>query len=68
MALTILTDSFNAVEKDKEKILLLYKCTLFALMEHAMMVEDSLPSKKLAFDLFRYLFGSQIFTEEQDLR
>lgn len=68
MAVTILTDCFIAVENDKQKIVLLYKCTMFSLMEHVMMVEDSLPSKRMAFDLFRYLFRGTVFGSEQELR
>lgn len=68
MVMTILTDVIGAIDANAEKMLLLAKCIIFTLMEHAMMVDDSLPSKRMVFDLFRSLFRSVAFAQDPDLR
>lgn len=68
IVLTIFTAVLAAVEDNAEKITLLVKCTIFTLMEHAMMVDDTLPSKKMTFDLFATLFRCKAFDEEPELR
>lgn len=66
--LTILIAVLTAIDDNAQKIILLVKCTIFTLMEHAMMVDDTLPSKKMTFDFFSMLFKCKAFDEEPELR
>lgn len=68
LVLTILSDVLSAIESNAEKILLLARSSIFTLMEHAMMIDDSLPSKRAVFDFLRNLFGSAAFANEPDIR
>lgn len=64
----ILHAVLTAIEGNVNKLLLLLKCTAFTLMEHAMMIDDSLPSKKSTFDFFSSLFRSSVFNDGAELR
>lgn len=67
-ALNIFSMVLAAIENDAEKVILLVKCTIFTLMEHAMMVDDNLPSKKMTFDFLTMVFRSKAFEDEVELR
>lgn len=68
LVVTVLMDVLGAIESNADKMLLLAKSSAFTLMEHAMMVDDSLPSKRAVFDFFRNLLSSAAFADEPDLR
>lgn len=66
--LTIFNAVLAAIANNTEKMCLLVKCTVFTLMVHAMMNDDSLPSKRMAFEFFTTLFRSKVFEEDAEVR
>lgn len=68
IVMTILKDILTSVINDCEKLGILLNSVLFTLLEHAMMVDDSLPSKKLIFEFLTDLASSATFKNTSDLR
>lgn len=59
--LAVYQDVFAGVKHDRTKLLVLLRASDVQLMEHAMMVDDSSPTKALIFDVFDAVYKSEIY-------
>lgn len=68
IVMTILKDILVSVLNDHEKLQNLLNSTIFTLLEHAMMVDDSLPSKKMVFEFLTDLTSNATYKNSTELR
>lgn len=68
IVVTILTDVLANIVNESDKVQILMNSTTITLLEHAMMVDDTLPSKAMILDFFTNLFKSAAYVATLELR
>lgn len=68
IAVAILTDILGDISSECEKVKILLNTTTITLLEHAMMVDESLSSRTMIFDFFGNLFKSAAYISTYDIR
>lgn len=68
IVVTIFTDILNEAGNETEIVRVLLNTTSITLFEHAMMVEENLPSRKMIFDFLTILFKSPAFLSSHEIR
>lgn len=66
IVVTILSDILTEAETDTVRVLL--NATILSLFEHAMMVDEKLPSRTMVFDFFSALFRTPSYITSCDIR
>lgn len=68
IVVTILTDVLTSIANDAIKVRNLMNAVCMTMLEHAMMVDNELPSKALIFDFFTKLFQSPACVASTEIR
>lgn len=68
IAMTIMMDVIANFSHDPERVKTVLQATCFQLLEHAMMIDDSVPSKMMVYDFFTGLFRSAAFISNAEIR
>lgn len=68
IVVTILIDVLTSIVNDTTKVTNLMNAVCMTMLEHAMMVDNGLPSKALILDFFTKLSQSPAYVESADLR
>lgn len=68
IVVTILIDVLASIANDTIKLTNLMNAVCITMLEHAMMVDNDLPSKQLIFDFFGKLFQSAAYVASANLR
>lgn len=68
IVVTILTDILNDVCNETAIVRVMLNTTTITLFEHAMMVDEHLPSRTMIFDFFAALFRSPAYISSLEIR
>lgn len=68
IVVTILTDILGDVCNESDIVRVLLNTTTITLFEHAMMVDENLPSRTMIFDFFGNLFKSPAYISSIEIR
>lgn len=68
IVVTILTDVLTSIANDSIKVKNLMDAVCMTMLEHAMMVDNDLPSRASVFDFFGKLFQSAAYVASPELR
>lgn len=68
IAVTILTDVLGDVCNETDIVKVILNTTTITLFEHAMMVDEHLPSRTMIFDFFGNLFKSPAYISAMEIR
>lgn len=68
IAVTILTDILSDACNETHIVKVLMNATTLTILEHAMMVDENLPSRVMIFDYFGILFKSPAYLSSADIR
>lgn len=68
IVVTILSDILGDACNETEIVRVLLNTTIITLFEHAMMVDDNLPSKTMIFDFFGALFKTPAYLSSLEIR
>lgn len=67
LVLTIMEEVLHVTEQDSEKLMIVARNTVFQLMEHALMSEDTVPSKNIVFGLLERFVNNNRYEGELKL-
>lgn len=68
VVVTILQDILTDVSNEVEIVRVLLNTTTLTLMEHAMMVDENLPSRTMIFDYFTAVFKTAVYVMHPEIR
>lgn len=68
IVVTIFTDILAEISNQTDKVKVLLNTTIITLFEHAMMVDENLPSRTMVFDFFGNLFKSTAYMTSPETR
>lgn len=68
IVVTILTDILNDVCNETDIVRVLLNTTAITLFEHAMMVDEHVPSRPMIFDFLTVLFKTPAYISSQEIR
>lgn len=68
LVVTILTDILSETCNETNIVRVLLNTTVITLFEHAMMVDESLPSRTMIFDFFSALFKTPAYISSLEIR
>lgn len=68
IVVTIFTDILGEISNQTDKVKVLLNTTIITLFEHAMMVDENLPSRIMVFDFFGNLFKSTAYMTSPEIR
>lgn len=68
IVVTILTDILNDVCNETDIVRVLLNTTAITLFEHAMMVDENIPSRTMIFDFLAILFKTPAYISSLDIR
>lgn len=68
IVVTILTDILNDVCNETDIVRVLLNTTAITMFEHAMMVDENVPSRPMIFDFLTVLFKTPAYISSQEIR
>lgn len=68
IVVTILTDILNDVCNETDIVRVLLNTTAITLFEHAMIVDENLPSRTMVFDFLAILFKTPAYISSLEIR
>lgn len=68
LVVTILTDMLSDTCNETHIVRVLLNTTIITLFEHAMMVDENLPSRTMIFDFFSALFKTPAYISSLEIR
>lgn len=68
IVVTIITDILNDACNETEIVRVLLNTTSITLFEHAMMVDENVPSRTMIFDFLAILFKTPAYTTSLEIR
>lgn len=68
ITVTIIKEMLNDVSNQTETVRILLNATILPFLEHAMMVDEHLPSRNLVFDFLDTLFKTAAYISTAEIR